>query len=139
VWAIVAAPGGLKMKPRTEDEKCPRGISSEDMKAAGAPQNSMSSFDGCTMTDLVQAFNRPFNVTELGRPVVDKSGLTGRYHMLVWQQYDAEQTDDGSRPRISNLEPFREAVEKELGLKLVEDRQNLHYINVVNVARPGAN
>jgi hypothetical protein len=37
------------------------------------------------------------------------------------------------------MEPFREAVEKELGLKLVEDRQKLPSFNVVKVARPGPN
>jgi hypothetical protein len=41
--------------------------------------------------------------------------------------------------KMSYIEPFREAVEKELGLKLVEDKQNLHFIKVVNVARPGPN
>jgi len=135
VWAIVAAPGGPKLKPRADDEKCPRGISGDDMKAAGAPSNTMSS----TMADLVKAFNRPNNARDLGRPVIDKTGLTGRYHMLVWQQIDVDETSTGEGPRLSSLEPFREAVEKELGLKLVEDRQNLHFFKVLNVARPGPN
>jgi uncharacterized protein (TIGR03435 family) len=139
VWAIVVANGGLKMKPRSDTEECPRGISSDDMKAAGAPHNSMSSFDGCTMVDLVKAFNRPNNVRDLGRPVIDKTGLTGRYHMLVWQEVDVEETSTGQGQRLSNLEPFRDAAAQELGLKLVEDKQTLHFIKVLNVARPGAN
>ena len=138
VWAIVAAPGGPKMKPRADGEKCPRSISGEDMKAAGAPPNSMSSFSGCTMADLVKAFNRPNNARDLGRPVIDKSGLTGGYHMLVWQEVEMDDADAGAGPgrRLSYMEPFREAVEKELGLKLVEDRQKLPSFNVVKVARP---
>ena len=139
VWAIVAAPGGPKLKPRTDDEKCPRGISGDDMKAAGAPPNAMSGFNGCTMADLVKAFNRPGNATQLGRPVIDKTGLTGRYHMLVWQETETDSTYTGPGQRFSYMEPFREAVEKELGLKLVKDSQKLHFINVVNVARPGPN
>jgi uncharacterized protein (TIGR03435 family) len=139
VWAIVAASGGPKLKPRADDEKCPRYISSDDMKAAGAPHNSMSGFNGCTMADLVKAFNRPGNVTQLGRPVIDKTALTGRYHMLVWQELDVDDTYTGSGQRYSYVEPFREAVEKELGLKLVEDKQKLNFINVLNVARPGPN
>ena len=139
VWAIVVAPGGPKLKPRAADEKCPRGISSEDMKASGAPPNAMSGFSGCTMDDLVKAFNRPNNAKDLGRPVIDKSGLTGRYHMLVWQETEADDTYTGPGMKMSYIEPFREAVEKELGLKLVEDKQNLHFIKVVNVARPGPN
>lgn len=139
VWAIVTAPGGPKLKPRADDEKCPRGISGDDMKAAGAPPNSMSGFNGCTMADLVQAFNRPGNATQLGRPVVDRSGLTGRYHMLVWTEVEVDDSYTGPGQRYSYMEPFREAVEKELGLKLVEDKQKLQSINVVNVARPGPN
>ena len=139
VWAIVAAPGGPKMKPRADDEKCPRGIPGDDMKAAGAPPNAMSAFSGCTMADLVQAFNRPGNARELGRPVIDKSGLTGRYHMLVWQETENDDTYTGPGQRMSYVEPFREAVEKELGLKLVEDRQKLPSFNVMKVARPSPN
>jgi uncharacterized protein (TIGR03435 family) len=127
------------MKPRANDEKCPRGISGDDMKAAGAPPNAMSSFAGCTMADLVQAFNRPGNATELGRPVIDKTGLTGRYHMLVWQETENDDTYTGPGRRMSYFEPFREAVEKELGLKLVDGRQKLHFIKVLSVARPSPN
>jgi uncharacterized protein (TIGR03435 family) len=109
------------------------------MKAAGAPPNAMSGFNGCTMADLVKAFNRPGNATQLGRPVIDKTGLTGRYHMLVWTETEVDDTYTGPGQRFSYMEPFREAVEKELGLKLVKDSQKLHFINVVNVARPGPN
>ncbi len=139
VWAIVVPPGSPKLKPRADDEKCPRGISGDDMKAAGAPPNSMSGFNGCTMADLVKAFNRPGNVTQLGHPVIDKTTLTGHYHMLVWQETEVDDTYTGPGTKMSYVEPFREAVEKELGLKLVEDRQMLHFINVVSVARPGPN
>ena len=139
VWAIVAAPGGPKLKPRADDEKCPRGISGDDMKAAGAPPNSSSGYNGCTMADLVQAFNRPGIAMQLGHPVIDKTGLTGRYHMLVWTEMEVDDTYTGPGQRFSYVEPFREAVEKELGLKLVEDRQKLHFIKVVNVARPSPN
>lgn len=134
VWAIVVAPGGLKMKPRADDEKCPRSISGEDMKAH---PSTLISYNGCTMADLVKAFNQLER--ELGRPVVDKSGLAGRYHMLVWQETEADETSTGPVQRSSYMEPFREAVEKELGLKLVDDKQKVPSFKVVNVARPGPN
>lgn len=139
VWAIVVAPGGPKLKPRADDEECPRGISGDDMKAAGAPRNSASSYNGCTMADLVKAFNRPNNATQLGRPVTDKTGLAGRYHMLVWTVTEVDETYIGPGQRMSYVEPFREAVEKELGLKLVEDKQKMHFIKVVNVTLPDPN
>jgi uncharacterized protein (TIGR03435 family) len=88
---------------------------------------------------LVKAFNRPGNATQLGRPVIDKTGLTGRYHMLVWTETEVDDTYAGPGQRFSYVEAFREAVEKELGLKLVEDRQRLPFFNVVKVARPGPN
>lgn len=139
VWAIVVPPSGAKLKPLADDENCPRGISGDDMKAAGAPRNSIGSFNGCTMADLVKAFNQPGNATQLGRPVIDKTKLTGRYHMLVWQDTEIDDTYTGPGRRFSYFEPFREAVEKELGLKLIEDKQRLRFISVVNVARPSPN
>ena len=139
VWAIVVSPGGPKLKARAEDEKCPAYISDEDMKAAGAPRNAISSFNGCTMADLVKAFNRPDNVRQLGRPVIDNTILTGRYRMLVWQETEPDDTYTGPGRRFSYFELFREAVEKELGLKLIEDRRKLKFINVVTVARPSPN
>jgi uncharacterized protein (TIGR03435 family) len=139
VWAIVAAPGGPKLKPRADGEKCPRGVSGDDMKAAGAPPSAMSGFNGCTMDDLVKAFNRSGNATQLGHPVIDKTGLTGRYHMLVWQETETDSTYTGPGMRFSYMESFREAVEKELGLKLVADRKTLPFIKVIKVARPDPN
>ena len=139
VWAIVAAPGGPRMKPRAVDDKCPRGISGDDMKAAGAPPNSLGVFNGCTMADLVKAFNQRNNATQLGRPVIDKTGLTGRYHMVIWTEFEADETYTGPGQRFSYVEPFREAVDKELGLKLVDDKQKLPFFNVVKVARPDPN
>ncbi len=41
--------------------------------------------------------------------------------------------------RFSYMESFREAVEKELGLKLVADRKTLPFIKVIKVARPDPN
>jgi uncharacterized protein (TIGR03435 family) len=140
VWAIVTMPGVSKLKLYGDDEKCHNNyISSDDMKASGAPQNAMSGFNGCTMADLVAGFNRPDHARDLGRPVIDKTGLTGRYHMLVWQETELDDSYTGPGQRMSYVEPFREAVEKELGLKLVEDKQTMHYINVVSVSRPSPN
>jgi uncharacterized protein (TIGR03435 family) len=139
VLAIVAAPGGPKLKPLADGEKCKDSISGDDMKAAGALPSAISSFNGCTMDDLVKAFNRPGNVTELGHPVIDKTGLTGHYHMLVWQETETDSTYTGPGMHFSYVESFREAVEKELGLKLVTDRQKLPSIKVIKVARPDPN
>ena len=134
-YAIVVAPGGAKLKPRPAREPCPKGIDSASMKAAGAPLDSMSSFNGCTLTDLVAAFNRRSG--QIGRPVIDKTGLTGRYYMLVWQTYQPDTSYAGPGGRFLSMESFREAVETELGLKLVDATATVHYINVVSVARPG--
>jgi uncharacterized protein (TIGR03435 family) len=143
VWAIVVAHGGPRLKPRADGEICPRSISGADMeaaKAAGAPPQFMVAFNGCTIADLVKAFNWPMNARDLGRPVIDKTGLTGRYHMLVWQETEPPgDSSNGSGVQRSYVEPFREAVDKELGLKLVPDKQNLRFIKVLNVARPSPN
>lgn len=138
VWALVAAPGGPKLRPLQPGKDCDSGISSADMKAAGAPRMALSSFSGCTMNDLVQAFNRPANYKTLGRPVVDKTGITGRYALLVWQAMGSMERV-GRGFHMDGLESFREAVEKELGLKLVADKQMLHFVHVVKVEEPAPN
>lgn len=138
VWAIVAAPGGPKLRPLPPGQSCARGISGADMKAAGAPRLAMSSYNGCSMDDLVKAFNRPGNRRTLGRPVVDHTGIQGHYTMLVWQSYSGRQ-QEGRGFRMLDLETFREAVEKELGLKLVPAEQTLRFVQVLKVEQPGPN
>jgi uncharacterized protein (TIGR03435 family) len=137
VWAIVVAPGGPKMKPRADDDECPRGISTNEAKAAGAPPNSSVGFNGCTMADLVKAFNQQED--QVGRPVIDKTGLTGRYHMLVWQEIEIDDTSTGPVKKTSYMEPFRRAVQEELGLKLVEGTGSVRRIHVVSISRPTPN
>jgi len=136
VYDLEVAPGGPKLKPRPADEPCPKGIDSDSMKAAGAPPNSMSTFSGCTLTDLVAAFNRPGITRRIGRPVVDKTGLTGRYYMLVWQTYQPDTSYTGPGGRFLSMESFREAVEKELGLMLIKATGLYRRFTVTHIARP---
>jgi uncharacterized protein (TIGR03435 family) len=130
VYALVAAPGGIKLKPRPAGQRCPEGVDSASMKVARAPGSFLSSFNGCTLAELVAAFNRPARTRQIGRLVVDRTGLTGSYYMLVWEPI-------APGTRFTTKESFREAVEKELGLKLVDATATVHYIHVVSVARPG--
>jgi hypothetical protein len=59
--------------------------------------------------------------------------------MLVWNETEVDDSYTGPGQRFSYIEPFREAVEKELGLKQVEDKRKLASFNVVKVARPDPN
>lgn len=137
VWALVVPPDGPKFKPIGPDESCRSGIIGEDdMKKAGAPPESLGSFHGCSIADLVRALNGGPNPQELGRPVVDRTGLTGRYDLTVWRTYEKDDSYTGPGMRFSNVEPFREAVQKELGLKLEEASGPYRVVNVVSIARP---
>ena len=137
VWALVVPPSGPKFKPIGPDERCLSGvISRDDMKKAGAPPSSMGSFHGCSIADLVRAFNGGPNPKELGRPVIDRTGLAGRYDLTVWREFAKDDSYTGPGIRFSNVEPFREAVQKELGLKLEDASGPYRVVNVVSIARP---
>jgi len=67
---------------------------------------------------------------------LDRTGLTGRYDLTVWREFTKDDSYAGSGMRLSNVEPFREAVQKELGLKLEEASGPYRVVNVVSIARP---
>ncbi len=66
--------------------------------------------EGCTLDDL--AFDLSMN-SEVGRPVINRTGLTGRYSFeLKWSIGSGDKSDDNSAPSIFS------AVKEQLGLEL---------------------
>src|SRR6185437_9271044 len=129
VYEMRVAPGGLKVQPLAEDGQCGPGT-----RRGRVPKDSISSFAGCTMSDLEHAFNRANS--KLGRPVVDKTGLTGRYQLQVWQSAIRDESYTGRGFRFSFIEPFREAAEREFGIRLVEGTAAFPIYTVTRVERP---
>lgn len=71
---------------------------------------------------------------ELGRPVIDKTGLTGKYDFnLQWTPDDGEQKTDPSRPSLFT------AAQEQLGLKLESQKGPVEVLIVDRAERPTEN
>jgi uncharacterized protein (TIGR03435 family) len=138
VDALVVSPKGLKMKPSTSESDCGHGVITFDrVKAAKLPPNSSVGFAGCTVTELVEIFNTQRRLSA-GRPVIDKTGLTGQYSMLIWQRRDECQDLAGGGQHCTE-EPFEDAVKRELGLELVKTTARYRVLHTTKIAPPSAN
>jgi len=89
---------------------------------------------GCSLNDLTGILNQPNN--HLGRVVVDRTGLTGRYTIdLHWspRSLDGALPDDASGPDLTT------AVQEQLGLELIPAKASLDTIVIDHIEQPSAN
>lgn len=119
-YALVLAKSGSKLKEpsATTSATSQFGGSTGEVKWANSP-----------LTDL-----KFLLAQETGRPVVDKTGLTGKYDFTM-QYTPAGQaaTDESGRPSIFT------ALEEQLGLKLVPTKQPVEVLVVDSIEQPTEN
>jgi uncharacterized protein (TIGR03435 family) len=119
-YALVVAKGGSKLKPPGDSTT---GVSyfagdTGDVKWANAP-----------LTDLKFLLAK-----ETGRPVVDQTGLTGKYDFkLEYTPAAQAATDESGRPSIFT------ALQEQLGLKLVATKQPVEVLVVDAINPPTEN
>jgi uncharacterized protein (TIGR03435 family) len=128
VYALVVAKGG----PKLEDAKSPgdgtrRSSGTGHLKA-----------EGVTAADLAQSLTRIL-ANELGRIVVDQTGLAGKYDLtLKW-------TPDSGPPAMLNGEPDTSApniftaIQEQLGLKLESTKAPVQVLVVDHAELPSEN
>lgn len=123
VYAVTLAKGGPKFKKSQGD---PNGI-----PGLGFGPGNMGATNA-TMADIAEAWQQG----ALDGPVVDQTGLMGRYDLsLRW-------TPDASRPAQENTDvppDFYTAVQEQLGLKVISTRAQVEVIVIDQVARPSPN
>jgi uncharacterized protein (TIGR03435 family) len=90
-----------------------------------------------TMTNFVSLLQRAI----LDRPVVDKTGLSGRYDFDLEWAPDETQFSGGlpPAPETSQSPPLFEAIQQQLGLKLEATRGPVSALVVDQAERPSAN
>ena len=100
-YALVIAKGGPKLKTPTPDEpgSSSFGTRTGDIQWANAPLTNLKFLLG----------------KEVGKPVMDKTGLTGKYDFTL-NYTPAAHPDDTGRPSVFT------ALEEQLGLKLVPSK-----------------
>ncbi len=119
-YALVIAKNGSKLKKPsgTSAGISQFGGSTGEVKWANSP-----------LTDLKFLLAK-----ETGRPVVDQTGLTGKYDFtLEYTPADRAATDETGRPSIFT------ALEEQLGLKLVPTKQPVEVLVVDSMDKPAEN
>jgi uncharacterized protein (TIGR03435 family) len=79
-----------------------------------------------------------------GRPVYDKTGLTGRYDFSLKYTPDymsaaAPGSGSAASPPLDAAPPFAKALEEQLGLKLVPTKGNMDVIVIDHIEKPEGN
>jgi uncharacterized protein (TIGR03435 family) len=125
VFALTVAKGGEKMTPSAGD---PNGTPNENDNDNGG-QRTMQ-MENASMGDLALLLN-----FMLDRPVVDQTGLKGRYDFrLRWTFDETRAPVDGSAaPSVFT------AIQEQLGLKLEPVKAMTDVLAIDKVERPGAN
>src|SRR3569833_2099177 len=151
VYALTVAKGGSRLKESAPDSCTPLDLSHppEDRRAAPCGFPIMRG-DGKTITveakgaTIAQFAGRA--MAQLDRPVVDKTGLTGRYDMhLEYSRASAVPMllnggeAGAALPSDSGGESIFSAVQSQLGLRLVADKAPIDVIVVDSVERPSGN
>jgi bla regulator protein BlaR1 len=122
-YDLVRAKNGPKFKPNTDLSARPDLVISAD---AGGMHVKASNATMARLT-VQLAFSA-------GRPVVDKTGLTGGYAFtLDWAPDNSPAAVDGSAPTLFT------AIQEQLGLKLDPSRTTQQMLIIESAERPSAN
>ncbi|HEY5056164.1 MAG TPA: TIGR03435 family protein [Acidobacteriaceae bacterium] len=119
-YELVIAKGGQKLKEPEPNEPGSSSFSaaSGNLKWANAP-----------LTNLKFLLGR-----ETGKPVIDKTGLTGKYDFtLEFAPAARAATDDTGRPSVFT------ALDEQLGLKLVSAKERVDVLVIDSIEQPAAN
>jgi uncharacterized protein (TIGR03435 family) len=109
--------------------------------AGGAQSFSLQAIPISTLADMLSR--------NVSRPVVDKTGLTGKYDIkLEWAPDDAQlQSPPGGAPATLNGQPVPDssapplltAIQEQLGLKLESGKGPVEYIVIEHIEKPSDN
>lgn len=124
VYAIQPAKGGPKLKPAANPD------AEADQDGSGHGTEFNLRFTSVSMTEF--AMGMQFFVHD--RPVVDQTGLTGRYDLTLRYTYDeARSTDPNAPPGLFT------AIQEQLGLKLMPTKAPVDVFVIDHVEPPSAN
>jgi uncharacterized protein (TIGR03435 family) len=132
IYELEVAKGGPKLKPSTAPPDDP-----PQLISTVYPQRMVLPARNVTMSDLTSLMQRAM----LDRPVVDKTGLSGRYDFdLEWAP---DETQFGGEVPTASADapslPLFSAIQQQLGLKLEATRGPIEALVVDTAERPSAN
>jgi len=134
IYELVIAKSGIKMK-ETTDPNAPDG----GLRVSGAGGGAFQwQGQGVKIDGMLGQLSYA-----AGRPVYDKTGLTGKYAFTL--KYTPERvlsaaaTATAAAPALDTAPPLAQAMEEQLGLKLVSAKGAMDVIVIDHVERPSAN
>jgi bla regulator protein BlaR1 len=137
-YALTIAEGGSKLQKATPGDtyangvKDPLGHTGGNLMFAMGKGGSVTG-QGVPIANLVGLLSR-----QLGRTVVDKTGLTGNYDFtLQWTADESPRTPDGT-PLPTTLSSILTAVQEQLGLKLETQTGPVQILVIDHVEVPSA-
>lgn len=149
IYALVVAKGGPKLQEAKPGDTYPNGIKGPDGPAgAGVMFLGRAGLraQGIPIENLVRHLSR-----QLGRTVVDRTGLTGKYDFILKWTLDERQAPmpkgtegaqpgsaDTSEPESSGPSIFT-AIQGHLGLKLESQKGPVEMLVIEHVERPSEN
>ena len=75
---------------------------------------------------------------QAGKPVVDKTGLTGPYDAeMMWAPETSQVGPDQLQPTVTDRPSFVTAMREELGLRFEPTKTSVDYLVIDNLERPG--
>lgn len=136
IYALEIAKGGAKLgtglKPSTAPPSTP-----PQLISTVYPDKLVLPARNASMTDFVSLLQRAV----LDRPVVDRTGLSGRYDFdLTWAPDETQFGGDVPvAPADAQNPPFFTAIQQQLGLKLEATRGPIQALVIDRAERPSAN
>ncbi len=149
VYALVIAENGPKLQESKPGETYPNGFAGPDRGGAGMMKITMNGTmgqlagQGVSVTSLARALSQ-----RLGRNVLDKTGLRGRYDFtLRWP------TDEGLVPRVKGTQDGKQgadsspspgpsiftAIQEQLGVKLQSQKAPVEILVIDHAEAPSEN
>lgn len=138
VYFLEVAPGGPKFAPIKTAEDCQKRVDALPFP----PGDSAVFARQCNISGVVASLNLlPVRILPL--PVIDKTGLTGNYAMILGVRWmDATpMLANGKQSSAAGVrrEPVADTLRRELGLDLVKGQAPYRVLNVVHIAPPSPN
>lgn len=132
IYELQVAKGGSRLKPSTAAP-----TDQPYLISTVYPQKIVMPAKNASMADFVSVLQRAI----LDRPVVDKTGLTGRYDFnLEWAPDESQFNGDvPAAPSDAPEPPFFTAIQQQLGLRLGATRGPIPAIVVDHVEHPSPN
>ena len=139
-YALVVMKNGPKLKEAKAGDAYPNGPKNPDGSPIGSGMfwsvRSPSIGQGVSMEELARTLGGPQSGQAVDRPVVDKTGLTGRYDFTL--EFARETPGGASLSGASGPSIFA-AIQEQLGLKLEPTKGPMKTLVIDHIERPSAN